>query len=143
GAKGVAFNSGGAVLSITNDLILANGTVLDMAGGSNGYSNTLSFSGSSSQTLGGNGEINFGANTNYSKLANNVIDITAITAPVTFGPGILVHGKFATVQMYHGGIINQGTMAADIAGGNFRLYGNFTNQGTVQAINGGSVDLAT
>jgi hypothetical protein len=137
GAGGLAFNQNAVNLIIQNGLTLANGSVLDEARGTNHFYGTLNFTGTNVQTLGGNGQINFGSNTTYSYLYSY-----QTTNTVTIGPGILVHGKYGQLNNNSsgGGFINNGTIAADIAGGQFYLY-NITNNGSIQALNGGVVNM--
>jgi hypothetical protein len=141
---GVTLNSSGAftgfseTLTLPHGLTLGSGAVLDVANGTNNFFNSnLTFSGTSAQTLGGSGQVSFGTNNaGASFLFNN-----SGTNLLTIGPGILVHGKNGSLIGNSGGIVNQGTIAADIAGGSFTFSGPVTNTGTVQGLNGGSLSF--
>jgi fibronectin-binding autotransporter adhesin len=87
-----------------------------------GDTTRLLFSGSNAQTLGGDGSLAYGTN-----VGNQIQNLSTNT--VTVGPGITIHGRSLIIQGGSGGILNQGTIAAD-AGGIVQLY-NVTNQGTL------------
>ena len=72
-------------------------------------------------------------------------------AALIIGPGVLVHGQNGVIG-YNGNFAgssnvtftNQGTINADTAGGTLTLDGNnWTNSGTIQGSNGGSLILTT
>src|SRR5205807_140715 len=105
----------------------------------NFFNSTLSFSGTSAQTLGGVGQVSLGTNT----VGPTFITNNSGTNLLTIGPGLLIHGKNGTFNGNSGGILNQGTIAADVAGGTFTFNGPVTNTGTVQGINGGSLNFQT
>jgi hypothetical protein len=56
-------------------------------------------------------------------------------AVLTLGPAVTVHGDsgFLGPLSGGGGFINQGALRADVAGGQIKLDGNWTNAGTIQA----------
>ncbi|HET6878951.1 MAG TPA: PA14 domain-containing protein, partial [Pirellulales bacterium] len=99
-------NSGGAQARITDGLTLANATLyLGAAGG--GYY-PLEFTGN--QTLGGSGTVRFGND------ANNFLNVIGA---LTIGPNVTVDGYEGQIQGTGNGgtLVNQGTIAADGAGG--------------------------
>src|SRR5262249_11081891 len=98
-------------------LTLTNGATLDMSGGTSGVANQfgdVTFQGVNSQTLAGSGVGRLSTNVANSHLYNN----GSAGVSLTIGPGILVHGV-GHVQdngLNDGGIINQGTIIADVPG---------------------------
>jgi hypothetical protein len=135
-----AFSQSGTNLTIANGLTLTNGARLDPAGGTNGFYGNILFTGTSGIALGGIGELSIGSNGSNTSALNN----SNGPKPLTIGPGILIHGKNASIgpnTALDGGFINQGTILADVAGGTFTFRGRFTNQGTIQALNGGALSL--
>ena len=66
------------------------------------------------------------------------VDI-GLNSTVTFGPGMRVRGSIGTLSGF-GTLINQGKISADVAGGTLRItVTTFTNEGTLEAINGGTL----
>ena len=136
-----------ATLTVRNGLVL-NGTATIGASSGNGF-NTLYFAGS--QALSGSGSVVFGA-AGYTGMILNQNSTT-----LTIGPGITVHGGSSGssgarlgYSDWNGGasgtaIINQGTINADVAGTSLTIYpgntGTFTNQGSLQASNGGTLNV--
>ena len=102
------------------------------------------------QTIGGTGTIVFG-NTG----ANNRITLEATggAGPVTLGANIVIRGENGTIgagQIIAGGfvnLINNGRISADVAGGTINLAsaagGNTTNNGILEAQNGGTLLLSS
>jgi hypothetical protein len=133
------FDGKGAGLHVANGLVLS-GAVLDLSGGrSDGYgmldfSGPFGPSGNHSEALTGTGEIRFGSGAGTTRVQAFFNDLGTLT----IGPGILMHGKNATILIDPdgGSVLNQGTLAADVPGGNITLTGRFTNAGTVQVISG-------
>jgi hypothetical protein len=86
------------------------------------------------QTLDGTGTILFGGS------GNNLLDMAVSNGQLTIGPNLLIHGQSGSLVI--GGnnsvIVNQGTIAADVAEGQVQLRGNGTwsNTGTWEATNG-------
>ena len=128
--------------TVTNGLVL-NGTA--RLGNTNSGYGALSFSGT--QTLAGNGTVVFGGGLSSSV---NAVRLADGGTTLTIGPGITVRGENGTIG-YHGwwggpanvGVINQGTIAADVGGGTIMVQAQpFINQGTVEARNGGTLVLA-
>src|SRR5262249_13000007 len=73
----------------------------------------------------GNGSFVFGGSANNSFNSTNT--------SLTFGSGILVHGKNGTISAK---LINNGTIDADTAGGTIAMTSVWTNNGTVRAETG-------
>ena len=133
-----------AYVTVINGLVL-NGTV--SIGTASGYDSRLDFSGS--QMLSGTGTVVLGAGT-YAAMK-----ITSNGATLTLGPGITVRcpsagGSRAVVgvsdwgsQAVNVGVINQGTIIADASGRTIAITAHrFTNLGSLQALNGGTVEVA-
>jgi hypothetical protein len=55
---------------------------------------------------------------------------------MTLGAGLQIHGQAGSIAS----IFNEGTIAADVAGGTISLSA-FTNDGTVEAVNGGTLSI--
>ncbi len=122
---------------IVNDTVLNGNIRIDKG-------SILSFQGN--QTLNGTGMITFGstASGNQISLEGNAI--------FTIGPGVLIHGQNGIIgpAVYIGGteqIVNNGTISADVAGGNITLQVNnsaanaISNGGTLSATNGGQLTI--
>jgi len=122
--------------TVINGLTL-NGTAYlgDAAGTTASY---LQFSGT--QTLSGSGAVLFGGN------GNNALYVLggAAGSTLTIGPNVLVHGKNGAVGFYSGyGLVNQGTISADTAGGTILVRSDaLSSAGTLQATDGGTLTLA-
>ena len=130
-----------ARVTVTGGLTLANGTVLKIGDNVGDYG-FVSFNGGN-QTLGGSGSVLFGNN-----LANTLWTGQSSGTSLTIGPGVVVHGQSGYIGLnttYLGGFTdgtftNQGTISADMSGGTITLNGlNWSNVGTVQAQNGGTI----
>jgi hypothetical protein len=95
------------------------------------------FTGTNDAALLGSGEVKMGSvpSTNW------YLDTTC-TRPVTIGPGILIHGN-GRILDEGAGIIYQGTVTSDVAGGTLSIDGRVTNQGTIESLNGGKLELTT
>jgi hypothetical protein len=134
------FNADARTLSV-NANATVNG-VIDLAGGAGGFAGVLSCSGSAAQTIGGSGSITFGgAAGNGGGSLNN-----EGTNTLTIGTGVLIHGKNGSIDGapdagVSGGIVNQGTIAADVSGGTLTLTA-VTNAGSIQASNGGTLSFS-
>ncbi len=125
----------GGTVYVTNGLTLNNGTVnLGSPTGSNGGG--LSFQ-VASQTLAGTGTVTFGG---YF-YGNNLSIASGLT--LTIASGITVHGAAGEVGSGGGTFVNQGTISEDVSGGaGIALLGaGWTNTGTLQAPNGGTLYL--
>jgi hypothetical protein len=88
-----------------------------------------------SQTAGGTGDILV--------RSHSAVGIDSFGGPVTFGPGLKVHGNGQIGG--DGQLINQGTIAADVPGGTLTLGDaqfTWTNSGTLSATAGGTLFLA-
>jgi MBG domain (YGX type)/SdrD B-like domain/Putative Ig domain len=91
------------------------------------------FFGTTSQTLGGTGTLVLG-----NSLNNFVGESGGSTATLTIGPGVTIRGKNGTVGTSTAGLLQQGTIQADVVGGTITVNGaNWSNQGTLRAENGG------
>ena len=99
----------GGSLTITNGLTLNSGLVeiTNVA--------TLNFSGN--QTLGGSGEVLFAGTNNH----NVGITLQGTGSVLTIGANVTLDGLSATLDAGSGSIINQGTVSANISGGQFTL----------------------
>ncbi|MBK7423609.1 MAG: S-layer family protein [Propionivibrio sp.] len=93
------------------------------------------------QTIGGSGNIVFADNN-----GSNRLNVEA--GNLTLASGITVHGNTGLIgaQNFAGGaasLTNNGTIAADVAGGTITLAvnGTVTNNGTLSASNGGTLNL--
>ncbi|MDA1054544.1 MAG: hypothetical protein O3C40_29280 [Planctomycetota bacterium] len=132
--------SGTASLTVSNDLTLNGQATLS-------YDDAIYFNGT--QTLGGTGSVVFTGNAQYSALVVNPNDTT-----LTIGPGITIRGGSTNGSYYSGAVIGrsdykgggsnshvilQGTIDANVSGQKLyvRTTGNFTNDGTIKASNGG------
>src|SRR6185503_5208888 len=138
-------SSNGVSLMVTNGLVL-NGTAL-LGNPTNGLPNSfkwwgeISFAGS--QTLSGTGTVVFGNATYTPSSTTYFIDALRIrdaSTTLTIGPGLTVRGLNGTVgNLYLGGppdvsIINQGTISADVAGGNIVVVAQpFSNSGLLRS----------
>jgi fibronectin-binding autotransporter adhesin len=127
-------NSG--ALQVQNGLAL-NNVNIDLSGGVPSNFGYLWFQGTAAQTLGGTGSVLFGASTN-----GEVSNFGA--APVTLGPGILIHGTNGFIG--HLGLwasfLNQGTVSADVAGGRWQIAsGGFTNAGHLRVAAGATMTV--
>ena len=92
---------------------------------------TLNFS--SSQVLSGDNEILFQG-------FNNVVQ--PISGTLTLGSETTIHGGSGIVGNPSHALINQGTISADVAGKAITVTGTIvTNQGTIEEINGGTLNL--
>ncbi len=121
---------------VVNNLVL-NGTV------NLNNSSLLNFEGD--QTLSGNGSIVFG-----STASNNRIGVDGGNKTLTVANGITIRGENGVIglgQLVNGSgnaLVNNGTISADVAGGVITLAGltsGITNNGTIRALNGGTLQL--
>ena len=132
-----------ANLTVLNNLVL-NGTLL--LGNTDGslygrlYVGTY---GSGSQTLSGNATVLFGGSGNNGIYNNN--NGNGAGATLTIAPTVTLHGTAGFLDNYYtqATIVNQGTISADVAGGQLSLgnIGTFTNQATLSALNGATLNL--
>jgi hypothetical protein len=127
--------SHGGTVTVTHGLTL-NGTAA--LGDATGTLGTLIFSGT--QTLGGTGTVRFGGYVDvYDLLYSSVV---GKGGALTIGPGVTVRGKTGQISG-DGGLVNQGTIAADGAGGTITVSGaTLTNSGTLAATGGGTLATA-
>ncbi len=126
----------GAALTVLDGLT-NNGTLL-VGNPTNSFSGELDFSGS--QTLGGSGTVIFGKNSIY-----NSLRVINAGATLTIGAGLTVRGQTGWIgynqylgQPQNVAVVNQGVVSCDVSGGTFTVQGSsFTNEGIIQAANGG------
>ena len=126
-----------------NNLVL-NGTLL--LGNTDGslygrlYVGTL-YSGS--QTISGNATVLFGGSGNNG--IYNYNNGNGVGATLTIAPTVTLRGKAGFLDNNYplATIVNQGTISADVAGGQLSLggTGTFTNQATLSAFNGGTLSI--
>jgi len=97
-----------------------------------------------SQSLLGNGTITLGAN-NSSR-----VGVDGTGSVLTVGPNVTIRGENGTIgnQLYlataNSGIINNGRISADVAGGTLEmLQAAVTNNGLMEAQNGGTLKLSS
>ena len=123
-------------LTRVNGGMTLNGTV-NIASGS-----LINFEGD--QTLGGSGSIVFGA------AANNRVGIDGGNKTLTLASGVTIRGDTGLIglgQLVNGSgnaLVNNGTIAADVAGGTITiafLGAGVTNNGIIRAANGGTIAL--
>ncbi len=138
GTLDLATNNG-ANVTITGGLTL-NGTI-DLGNTSVSTYGRLNFVGA--QTLGGTGSVVFGGPTGY--IYNNQITTASNngdSGTLTIGAGITIEGQYGSIGNSALPLINQGTIDANVSGGEIGINGtNWTNSGTLQASNGGELAL--
>lgn len=125
--------NGGAVY--LQDGLTLNGT-LSLGNASGSTYATVYFV--NNQTLSGSGNILFGGS------ASNGLRNSATNITVTLGANLTVHGKNGGIYVYFNGftLINQGTIAADVAGGIITIQPTtWSSSGTLRAA-GGTLNLA-
>ena len=120
---------------VINNLVL-NGTI------NVNNASLLNFEGD--QTLSGNGSIVFGSG------GSNRIGVDGGSKTLTVASGITIRGENGTIgfgQLVNGSnntLVNNGTISADVSGGVITLAGltaGITNNGTISALNGGTLQL--
>jgi RHS repeat-associated protein len=122
----MASNSG--IVGVSNGFTL-NGTAY-LGNASATTSSHINFAGN--QTLGGSGSIVFGSATGGGNR------LTVQSGTLTLAPGFLIHGQNGVIN---GSFVNQGTIAADTANGTVALTGAWSNSGSLEAQNGGTLTL--
>ncbi|HEY0776769.1 MAG TPA: choice-of-anchor D domain-containing protein [Gemmatirosa sp.] len=101
------------------------------------------------QTLGGTGTIVFGAAGSGNRLDIETPGGSGTTGTLTIGPNVTIRGQNGTIggQNFEGGanaIVNNGVISADVSGGTITIVNApVTNNGTLQAQNGGTLDLTS
>jgi|GEM_PF-3055088 len=124
--------------------LVVNGTInVGFAGGNSTYGR-INFSGS--QTLGGSGNVVFGVS---SASWIEILDIGANPATLTIGNGITITGGNGQITWNRGdeSVINNGTITSSTSGDTFSVTagatsGTVTNNGTIQALNGGIMTVS-
>jgi hypothetical protein len=155
---GGSFTATNSASNVLSGVTLSSGSVIDLASAAalarvrsgmtlDGTVNVasaslLNFEGD--QTLGGNGSIVFGA------AGNNRVGVDGGGRTLTIGSGVTIRGDTGVIgqgQLVNGNgnaLVNNGTIAADVAGGTISLLGlsaGITNNGTISALNGGTLAL--
>ena len=119
-----------ATAAITGGMTLDSGLVKV------GWGNSISFSG----TLGGTGTVQFTDDNNQYFSSPGYV---SAAGAMTFGPDVTVTGTQGIIDDNNASFINQGTIRFD-TGGSIRIGGigdAWTNQGTIEALNGATVNL--
>ncbi|MBI3416827.1 MAG: Ig-like domain-containing protein [Verrucomicrobia bacterium] len=117
---------------IRNGLTLTGSVLLDRGG-------NITFVGD--QTF-GSGSIVFGGTMGGGGIFPNVLTIQDNNTTLTLGPAVVVRGQLGTVNG-NGNLINQGLISADVAGGTLSIDARgFTNTGTAECRNGGSLVIS-
>jgi urease beta subunit len=126
----------GVKVGVSGDLTLANATLLLQNYGQ------LNFS-SAAATLAGSGTVLFGDNNSYNSLRE-----TASGGQLTIASGITVKGAGGTIGYSAGwggpanvALVNQGSIGPDRVGTVLLAGASFTNQGTLQASGGGTLNV--
>ena len=130
----LSVQDGGAVL-VRNGLTLDAVTVTLLDG-------TVPFIGprirfDATQTLGGSGAIVFGGT------ADDGTVVAGSGSTLTIGSGITIHGPRGGSVGVLGAVVNQGTISAEVSAREIAVTGSsVTNEGTIQALNGGRILFA-
>ena len=115
----------GAICTLNNATTI-HGSVL--VGKVDGTTYGRLYSSSSTATWSGSGEVLFGAST------SNQLQVINASSTLTIASPLRVHGMNVSMYAYGSGssIINNGTMASDVAGGSFTINAKtFTNNGSL------------
>jgi hypothetical protein len=139
--NGVTLSTGAQVTNdvtatIENGLTLADGATVQL--GATGFGpGSMSFSGT--QTLGGTGEILLQGDRGENS------SMYPSSGTLTIGPNITVAGgsSFGTVGSTAGSIVNNGLISSPVSGITLTIDGAFTNNGTIQASNGGTLTISS
>ena len=102
----------------------------------------MTFSGS--QTLGGTGTVTFADGS-----SNNALTITGNDSSLIIGPNVTIEGNTGAIFANNGedglgnsGFVNEGTILANTGQGSIVLLAtNWSNSGTIEALNGSTIDL--
>ena len=152
----------GATVTVLDGLVL-NGTMyLGKAGGGTYGSVFFGSPSLAAGSLSGTGTVVFGASGSNSLI--NESNLSGADGTLTIGSGITIRGQsgeiidntangqiinegtisadtaYGEIRIFSGPFTNQGTISADTVGGAISIYGPFTNQGTVQ-VAGGTLNL--
>jgi len=143
--------TGGAVYTASAAITVSNGLTLNGTA-TLSYDDAIYFNGT--QTLGGTGSVLFSNNARFSGLIVNQNNTT-----LTIDAGITIRGGSADYSIFSGAVIGRsdhkggatiggavnllGKISADVANQSLhiRTTGAFTNQGTVEAKNGGTLNV--
>ncbi len=114
-----------------------NGTI-DIGSASDTTYGRLNFVGA--QTFAGTGAVVFGGAA-YGNNQINTATLNGDSGTLTIGSGITIHGKNGSIGNPAVPLINQGTIAVDVGGGQIGIYGTgWTSSGTLQD-SGGSLNV--
>jgi hypothetical protein len=127
----VVGNSSIIATAIGGPQVTDNGTI---ALGDSNSAGDLLFS-AAAASVAGAGDILFG-----SSVGNEFGQLPGGQA-LTLGAGVTLHGQSGSVGLGSAAFDNQGAIQSDVAGGTitFNQTGTFTNDGTVKALNGGTI----
>ena len=132
GSNGVSWDrSPDGSLSVTESLTLHN-TTLNI-----GSQGRIFFGGTNAHSLLGIGDVNFGDGPN----TTGYFDVTG-TKTLVIGPGILLHGSTRILLEGAGGMLNQGTITANVNGA-LSIASRFTNAATLGVPIGSRVDVTS
>ncbi len=99
------------------------------------------------ETLNGNGHIVFGPlppRTIGFQSFSNTLSTGRLGSTLTISSAITIDGKYGVIDCTSGAnLVNQGTMDADVRGGTISIRGPWTNNGIVEAQNGGTLSATT
>ena len=127
-------------LNITGEVVAA-GASLTLAGGAINLSGVgvLDFSGTQAQqTLGGTGSVHF----TPSIFGDSDIDDSGSGNTLTIAAGVSIDGGAGTIDTGAASLDNQGTISGDAGGLPLAINGTaWTNEGIIQALTSGAVDL--
>ena len=129
----------GTSLQIQDGLTL-NNAYLTLNSGSTSGNTVIEFVNTGMpQTLGGAGTVQFSHASTYNSVAEMNLD-----GAQTIAPTITIDGGGASIQT-HSVLTNQGSVSANLSGQTIKISGTGTlqNQGTLSAVNGGTLDAWT
>ena len=154
GATIVGTSSGGTLAGVTLDgtldmtgdlatVTVRGGLTLDgtieLGSNNTSYYGDLNFQGA--QTLGGTGSVVLGES-GYNEI-DNYSSGSGDSGTLTIGSGITIAGQAGIIGNSSYPLINQGTIDADVSGGTISVNGtNWSNSGTLEASNGGTLNLS-
>jgi hypothetical protein len=126
----------GSLRQMSGRLRVVNGLTLNGTATLEGNLNFTRMVFEGTQTLSGNGTVRF---TDFNPILR-VLEPAGGT--LTIGNQMTIAGGAGTIGNADTPLINQGTITADGSEAQLRIYGNpFTNNGTIQELNGGRVTV--
>jgi hypothetical protein len=140
--SGITLN--GDIEARSRELEILNGITLNGVIRATGATTSVAFD-SPTNLLDGSGSILLAGTSSSSPQRIN----TGVNSSLTIAPGILIHGGFGSIgdTTNIGGVntvVNQGRISADVSAQSIQIASiNFSNSGTVEAVNGGLLDIAT